>query len=424
MTRKAVDRLAVVQLVVNQQLRQKEAARRLDLSVRQVRRLVVCLRAEGASGLVSRRLGRRPGNARTEADRHKILSLVRHHDADFGPTLACEKLAAGHGHRLSVETLRHWMIADGLWEPQRRRQARIHPRRPRRPCRGEWVQIDGSPHDGFEGRGPDCTLIVFIDDATSEGMALHFAPAETTQAYRETLRIYLAQHGRPVALYSDQRSIFRMNQTHREGGPTPFTRALRTLDIEPIHAHTPQAKGRVERANQTLQDRLVKELCLAGISTLETANTFLPDFIRAYNPRFAVLPHNPIDAHRPVQHGPRELDLILSLQETRKLSKNLTLQYQNREYQLTGQGQGYRLRGALITVSETFDGSVTLLHQGQILPYRRLSQGAPPIPLDDEKSVQATVDQAKTAQLARPTFKPAPDHPWKRRSYFIPQNHP
>ena len=416
MTQKAADRLEVIQQVANRALRQKEAARQLGLSVRQVKRLVARYQAEGPAGLVSRRLGRRPGNALPDAVRQEVLALVREHYADFGPTLACEKLAERHDHRLSVETLRQWMIAEGLWVPKARKSARIHPRRPRRPCRGELVQIDGSPHDWFEGRGPECTLIVFIDDATSELMALHFAPAETTQAYMETLRDYLAAHGRPVALYSDKHSIFRVNHPDREGELTQFSRALKTLDIEPIHANTPQAKGRVERANQTLQDRLVKELRLAGISDIDAANAFLPGFLKAYNQRFSVAPQNPTDAHRPVLHAPQELDLILSLHAHRKLSKNLTFQYKNREYQLTGQGNGYRLRGAQITVCEGFDGNVTLLHKGRTLPYRILSKGEPPIPLDDEKSVHATVEQAKARQRNRPNHKPAPDHPWRRRA--------
>lgn len=422
MTQKAVDRLEVIQQIVSRDLRQKDAAHQLGLSVRQVKRLVARFRDEGPAGLVSRHLGRRPGNALSDAIRQEVLELVRLHYADFGPTLACEKLLERHGYRLSAETLRQWMIADGLWKPKTRNLTRIHQRRPRRPCRGELVQIDGSPHDWFEERGPRCTLIVFIDDATSELMALYFAPAETTRAYMETLRDYLAKYGRPVALYSDKHSIFRVNHPDHEGELTQFTRALRTLDIEPIHANTPQAKGRVERANQTLQDRLVKELRLAGISDIDAANAFLPTFLSDYNQRFPVPPQNPTDAHRPVLHDPQELDLIFSLHAQRKLSKNLTFQYKNREYQLTGQGKGYRIRGAQVTVCETFDGSVTLLYKGQSLPYRVLNEGEAPIPLDDEKSIHATVEQVKTIQLNRKTHKPAPDHPWKRRSYLIQQD--
>lgn len=413
MTRKAVDRLAVIQQVQSKQIRQREAADRLGLSVRQVKRLVARLRSEGPPGLASRHLGRRPGNALSEAVCREVLDLVRTHYPDFGPTLACEKLAERHGHRLSSETLRQWMIAEGLWQPKRRKSARIHQRRPRRPCRGELVQIDGSPHDWFEGRGPRCTLIVFIDDATSELMALRFVPAETTRAYMETLEEHLQAHGRPVALYSDKHGIFRINHPNHEGRLTQFSRALESLDIQPIHANTPQAKGRVERANQTLQDRLVKELRLAGIADIASANAFLPAFMADHNRRFAVAPQNPADAHRPVLHSPEERALILCLHQSRKLSKNLTLQHKNREYQLTGQGKGYRLRGAQVTVCEAFDGTVTLLHKGHSLTYHVLSEGEPPIPLEDEKSLHQTVDDAKARQQAEPTRKPAPDHPWR-----------
>lgn len=414
MSQRELDRVGVIRVVVEKRLRQKDAARQLGLSVRQVKRLVQRYRAEGAAGLISRHRGRRPNNQIPDALRREILGLVRSRYTDFGPTLACEKLAERHDYKLSVETLRQWMIADGLWKPKARKPARIHQRRPRRPCRGELVQIDGSPHDWFEERGPRCTLIVFIDDATSELLALRFAPAETTQAYMETLDGYLRQHGRPVAFYSDKHSIFRVNNPEREGELTQFTRALRTLDIEPIHANTPQAKGRVERANQTLQDRLVKELRLRGISDLETANAFLPEFIQAYNQRFAVPPQNPADAHRPLLHSSEELAQILSLHHTRTLSKNLTFQFKNREYQLQGQGKGYRLRGAHVTLCEAFDGSVTVMHKGHVLDYRILVQGEPPASLDDEKSIHHTIDQAKARQQAKPKWKPPADHPWRR----------
>ncbi len=210
------------------------------------------------------------------------MNLVRRHYVDFSPTFAHEKLTEVHHLAFSVETLRQWMIAAGLWLAKSRKKARVHQRRPRRPCVGELVQIDGSPHDWFEERAERCTLLVFIDDATSRLMALRFVPAETTQAYMETLRACLDQHGRPVALYSDKHSIFRVNHPEHEGEVTPFSRALKTLDIEPIHAHTPQAKGRVERASQTLQDRLVKELRLRHINDMGQANAFLPEFIETY----------------------------------------------------------------------------------------------------------------------------------------------
>lgn len=424
MSRKEVDRLSVIQSVISKQLTQAQAAKQLSLCIRQIKRLVKRYREQGATGLVSGHRGKRPNNAIEASVREKALSLIREHYSDFGPTLASEKLAQRHSLVLSAETLRQWMIAEELWVTKRRKAARIHQRRPRRPCRGELVQIDGSPHDWFEGRAPRCTLIVFIDDATGELLALRFVPSETTQAYMETLQTYLTTHGRPVALYSDKHTVFRINNPEREGELTQFSRALKTLDIEAIHANTPQAKGRVERANKTLQDRLVKELRLQGISDIEAANDFLPGFMTLYNDRFAVPPHNPLDAHREVLHAPEELAFILSLHHERKLSKNLTLQFKNREYQLLVRGQGYAMRGATLTVCEAFDGTLTLFYKGHVMAYRLLAEGEPPTPLDDEKSVQHRVDQAKQAQKARPAYKPAPDHPWRKSARFTePSQH-
>jgi len=414
MSHRELDRVGVIRKVVDGTLIQREAALHLGLSVRHVKRLVRAFRAEGAAGLASRHRGR-PGNNRIAASvRDHFIALVRSRYHDFGPTLAHEKLVEQHGFGHSVETLRAWMIAEGLWRPRQRRQASIHQSRPRRACRGELVQIDGSPHAWFEDRGPACCLIVFIDDATSELGALRFVPSETTQAYMETLQTYLQAHGRPAAFYSDRHSIFRVNHPDREGELTQFSRALKTLDIGAIHANTPQAKGRVERANQTLQDRLVKELRLRGISDIDGANAFLAEFIADYNHRFAKPPQHASDAHRPVLHDAGELDQIFSIHHTRKLSKNLTCQFHNREYQITGQGKGYRLRGSLVTLCEHFDGRVTVLSKGQSLPFRLLAEGEPPIPIEDEKSVGNRVDQIRQQQAAKPAYKPPPDHPWKR----------
>ena len=414
MSGKEVDRLAVVRKVVAKRLRQREAAVQLGLSIRQVKRLLRRYRDRGAAGLVSRRRGRRPNNAMDAGIRREVMDWVVRRYADFGPTLACEKLTEAHGYRLSAETLRQWMIAEGLWKTKSRRRLRIHQRRPRRAGFGELIQIDGSVHAWFEDRGGRCTLIVFIDDATSRLLYLRFVPAETTQAYMEALGAYLSAYGRPVAVYSDRHSIFRVNHGRPEGKVTQFTRALKTLDMEPIHAKSPQAKGRVERANQTLQDRLVKELRLEGIDGMEPGNAFLPVFMADYNRRFAVAARSPQDAHRAVLHDAQERDLVLRLHATRKLSKNLAFQYLNREYQMTGRGKGYRLPGAAVTVCDAFGAGVKVLHQGKALGFRILAEGEAPVALDDEKSVQRTVDEAQARQRAQPRYKPSVDHPWNR----------
>ena len=408
------DRTGVIRDVVEKRLTQREAAFRLELSVRQVKRLTARYRERGAAGLVSGRRGKRSNNAIDPALRRSALDLVRERYPDFGPTFACEKLVEAHGFKLSAETLRGWMIEDGLWRPKARRDARAHPSRPRRECLGDLVQIDGSPHDWFEDRGPRCALIVYVDDATSRLLAMGFWAAETTEAYMETTRAHLAAHGRPVAYYSDRHSIFRVNLRGREEELTQFGRALGTLDIAPIHAGSPQAKGRVERANQTLQDRLVKEMRLRGICGIEAGNAYLPTFMADYNRRFGVAPRNPADAHRAVLHDARELDLILCEQHERKLTKNLSISFEGDTYQVTGHGRGYRLRGAAVTVCKGWDGAVTVLRDGRELPVRLLVEGGTVLPVEDGKSVRSRVDRAKARQRSRPDWKPPPDHPWRR----------
>ena len=410
---KEIDRLSVIQRITDKRISQTKAAERLQLSVRQIKRLIKNYKTHGAIGLVSKHRERRSNNAISDDVRSQALKLIKQEYYDFSPTLAHEKLTEIHGMSFSRETLRHWMIGGAIWQPKARKKARIHQRRPRRSCRGELIQIDGSPHDWFEGRAANCTLIVFIDDATSELMALKFSPTETTQSYMETLEEHLQQHGRPIAIYSDKHSIFRINHKNCERDVTQFSRALKTLDIEPIHANTPQAKGRVERANQTLQDRLVKEMRLHKINSIEEANAFLPLFMADYNRRFSVKPRDSKDAHRRVLHNQDELALILSTHHQRKLSKNLALQFCNREYQLQGYSCGYQMRGAAVTVCESFDGSISLLYKGKQLRYRLLYEGEAPVPIADEKSIHRFVDDAKEKQKRRSAWKPAVDHPWR-----------
>ncbi|SEM22021.1 Integrase core domain-containing protein [Bosea lupini] len=254
--------------------------------------------------------------------------LIKANYLDFGPTLAAEKLAERHGLRLGVETVRRWMIADGIWRDRRERLKPVHQPRYRRDCVGELIQIDGSQHWWFEDRGPQCTLLVFIDDATSRLMHLQFVTAESTFDYFAATRSYLQRYGKPVAFYSDKHATFRVNKVGATGGNgmTQFGRALDQLNIDIICANVPQAKGRVERANGTLQDRLVKELRLAGISSLEAGNAFLPGFMEDFNRRFAKEPFNDKDLHRPLATDD-DIDEAFAWKEERTVSQNLTLQY-------------------------------------------------------------------------------------------------
>lgn len=298
MSKKELTRLEIVRRVIDKRMRQAEAASHLGLSVRQVKRLVRAVREEGAAGLASKRRGR-PSNRRIfDAEKALCLALIRTHYADFGPTLAAEYLTSEHGYPYSVETLRGWMAEAGLWMPKKAGRAHAHPPRKRRPRLGELIQIDGSPHDWFEGRSPRCCLIAFIDDATSRLMRARFVPVESTGAYLAVLKDYVTEFGIPVAVYSDRHSIFTKHDPE-DLEPTQFERALGTLGTEPIQANSPQAKGRVERVLQTLQDRLVKAMRLAGIDGIEAANIFLETWLPKHNARFAFSPRDIEDAHQP-----------------------------------------------------------------------------------------------------------------------------
>lgn len=375
MSMREIDRLKTVQAVVDGALRVGLAAQRLGLSRRQLERLLQRYKAQGAAGLLSCKRGR-PSNHQLPAGlAERALGLIRQHYADFGPTLAAEKLREHHGVLLGKETVRQLMIAAGLWVPRRQRTGCVHQPRSRRSCLGELVQIDGCEHAWFEDRAPPCTLLVFVDDATSRLMQLYFAPTETTFAYFEALRGYLRCHGKPVALYSDKAGIFRPTRDSAELGRavTQFGRAVFELNVESWCANSSQAKGRVERAHLTLQDRLVKELRLRGIDSLEAANAFAPHFMADYNARFAKPPRSAFDAHRPLRSD-EDLDAIFTWRLQRKVTQALTLQHERRIYLLHDTPDTRALVGRYIDVWEYPDGRLELRADGRVLPYARYDQ--------------------------------------------------
>ena len=347
------------------------AAQLLERSERQVWRLLKAFRAEGAPGLISKKRGR-PSNRKTsEAIRSAVLWIVRQNYADFGPTLAAEKLAGEHGFAFSSETLRKWMIAEGLWLDRKQRRRRVHQPRHRRECVGELVQVDGCEHWWFEDRGPQCTLLVFVDDATSRLMHLQFVESESTFAYFHAARAYLEAWGKPVAFYSDKHGVFRVNHPGALGGDgmTQFGRALHALNIDIICANSSPAKGRVERAHKTLQDRLVKELRLAGAASLAQGNALLPGFIADYNVRFAKLPANSKDLHRPLRDGD-DLEDAFAWKEERTLSQALTLQYDKVLFIVEPSEQAKTAIGKRVTVVDYPDGRLSIRYRGVELAYR------------------------------------------------------
>jgi transposase len=406
MSTKELKRLEIMQKLEEKRMRQKEAACILGVSIRQVKRLLKRYRCDGAQGLVSKRRGCKSNNRLSEGTRKKALGLLRSKYEGFGPTLVCEKLVELEGLQISDESVRQLMIMEGLWKPRKARKVVVHQMRERRACFGELVQIDGSPHDWFEGRASTCSLLVFIDDATGKLGQLSFVKSESFFSYSQAAKEYFERHGKPVAFYSDKHGIFRVNQpaSGTTDALTQFGRAMQQLDIQIICAHTPQAKGRVERVIQTLQDRLPKELRLRNISSWEEGNAYLPEFMMDFNRRFAVQPRSDHDAHR-LLTDQDDLDQILTWQETRTLSKNLTLQFRKTVYQIQTQRPTYALRHAAVTVCLDAQEQLTIFYQGKSLDYTIFHRQSKQSEIVDTKQLNA---------VARSPHKPAPDHPWRK----------
>jgi len=428
MSRKERDRLKVMAALVEGRLKQVEAGRLLRLSVRQVRRIAQRYRAEGDAGLVHRSRGRLPNNRIPDRVHRRTLALVRRQYADFGPTLAAEKLSERDGIEVSRETLRGWMVEAGLWTV-RRRKVRHHTWRPRRPCFGELVQMDTSEHAWFEGRvEAEPVLVTMIDDATSR-VRMRFYPSDTTEANLDLLGRYLRRHGRPLALYVDRNSIFHVNRpaSRQEAlagreAQTQFGRALRELGIENIPASSPQAKGRVERSFGTEQDRLVKELRLRGISDIEAANAYLDaEYLPMRNRRFGVRPARSVDAHRRLTGY--DLGAILSVQTTRTVTNDYTIRFRNQVLQIQRRSIRAGLRKAKVLVEQRLDGSVKLRWQGRYLRYHRVLP-RPKTTTTTTSTRETTKDRRRVAASAsvpsasaptrRPKGIPAPDHPWRK----------
>ena len=411
MSDKEVTRLRVMQRLEEKRIKQSEAAKMLKISERHIRRILRSYRQTGAAGLVSKRRGKPSNNQLKGEVKQQALDLIYSYYHDFGPTLAHEKLTERHGLEMSRETVRQLMIAEGIWKPKRAKKLVVHQMRERRACLGELVQLDGSPHKWFEERGPACTLLVYVDDATSRLMELYFSKGETTFSYFAATRRYMARHGKPVTFYSDKNSIFRVNIPNAltGSGMTQFGRAMKELDIEIICANTPQAKGRVERAIQVMQNRLVKEMRLRDISSIEAANEYAAEFMEDYNARFAEQPRSSHDMHRTLLPN-EDLERIFTLQEHRILSKNLTLQYKKVVYQIQTSRPSYAMRKAPVTVCERENDRIEILYKGHPLDYT----------IFQKQHRQAEVVSSKSINnKLKKSHKPAKDHPWRSYGHRI-----
>lgn len=373
MSQKERDRLKVLQEAKKRAITQKEAAEQMGVTPRWVRKLLARMRRQGDRAVIHGLRGRSSNRKIPEAERARAIHLVEKEYRDFGPTLAGEYLSERHGIQVSRETLRGWMIGAQLWKSRRKRVERIHQWRPRRSQCGELVQWDTSEHDWLEGRGERLYLILLIDDANSRALA-RFVRHDSTAENLRTLRAYLKRWGRPLAVYTDKASLFKINrapkleeQLRAERPQTQIGRALAELGIEWIAAHSPQAKGRVERFFGTAQDRLVKGMRKAGVGTLEGAQNYLQRvYLPMWNRRFTVQPANPTDAHRPLG-GEHDLGSIPSHAETRTVGQDYTLQFQGVRYQIARQAVIAGLRAGPVRVEKRMDGRVAVRFRQQYL---------------------------------------------------------
>ena len=415
MSAREAERVEVMRRVEHGQLTVRAAATVLAVSYRQAKRIWRRYQTGGAAAVVHRHVGRRSNRGRTPAERARVLALVREkYSGDrltrFGPTLAAEHLASEDGITIDHETLRRWMLAAGLWQ-RRRQRSPYRQRRERKAHFGELVQLDGSQHPWLEARGPSGCAMTLVDDATNR-VLLQFAPQETTWAAADVLRAWIEQYGIPRALYTDWKNVYVRRPTEAErladiAPRTAFGRMCAALDIEIIPASSPQAKGRIERQHGTQQDRLIKKLRRAGVTTYDAANQFVASgYLADHNARFARPAVSAHDFHRRRPSRTR-LDQVFVVQETRTLSNDWVVQYRNRLLQLE-RPTGRMPARSTVQVCEARDGTVTIRYRDRVLPWRELR----PSQLADAP--------------ARPTPPPAPtpprghgrrvaaDHPWKQ----------
>ncbi len=405
MSEKEAQRLGIMKMLVKKDLTLGRASEELELSLKQTRRIFNRYLEEGTQGLISRKRGQPSGNKIAGKVKKKALKAIGAKYPDFGPTLAREKLREREEIQVSVETVRKWMIEEGIWKSKRKREVKIYQRRTRRSRFGEMLQGDGSPHDWFEGRGEKCTLLQFVDDATSKTTVARFVPVETTEGYLQLLGEHVERYGRPQALYVDKHSVFRVNRDEIQKGVgiTHFGQVVKKLGIELICANSPQAKGRVERKNGVFQDRLIKEMRLRKISRMEEVNAFLPEFLEEMNRRFGKEPASPEDAHRPLR-AEDDFKKIFARRDRRKLSKDLTFQHHGTLYLIETKSPN-RMRHGYVDVIWREGETIEVEYQGIKLNYKRWSEKAyeqPPI-----------LNSKEIAWTNKRSIKPGRDHPWR-----------
>lgn len=368
-------RYQTIQAVLDKKINQQEASEYLGLSDRQIRRIVKRVRKEAERGVIHQLRGKAVNGNRRRSDRHKVLELYRKNYWDFGPTLASEKLFERDGVKICDETLRLWLIKEGLWQGKKRKAPKERSRRERKEHFGQMVQMDGSHHDWLEGRGHKLVLMGFIDDATNEFFG-RFYDYEGTMPAMGGLKGYIKRYGLPVSIYLDKHSTYKNNKKYTytdwpfrdEEELTQFGRACHQLGVELIFAHSPQAKGRVERVFRTLQDRLTKELRLCQAKSVDEANELLSSYLAIFNKKFTVQAAKSADVHRSVDKR-LNIDDVLSIQSQRFLRNDRTVLYGKQWYQVTD-----RTRAKWVTMFEYLNGDIAIKYGAQTLSCKRIDE--------------------------------------------------
>ena len=401
MRQEEIRRLHIIQKVVDKKLKQTEAAEKIDLSYRQTKRIVKRVKEEGDQGIVHKSRGQLSKRKIADKIKDKVINLCRGKYKGFGPTLATEKLFEIEKVKISDETLRNWLIGEGLWERKRKRK-KHRKWRERKHCFGEMIQWDGSHHDWFEGRGPKSVLIGQIDDATNKKSG-QFHEFEGTLPAFSSLKRYIKRRGIPHSIYLDKHSIYKStkkptieDELNNREFLSQFERAAKELGINVIHANSAQAKGRIERSFRTDQDRLIKEMRLRGISTIKEANKFLRSYWPKHNRRFTVEPIKEANLHRPVPQG-MDLDAILCRKTEHPLRNDFTIVHDKKLYQILDKAVGRK-----VTVEERISGAMYITYKGNRLRYKQIDTR----PLKE-----------KPKPKPRKIYRPSMEHPWKKASY-------
>ena len=396
LSRREVNRLHIIKKAIDKEIKQREVAEVLLLTERQIRRLVKRIRKEGDSGIAHKSRGKESNRRIPKKVKNKAIDLYREKYQGFGPTLASEKLGELDGIKVNDETLRKWLIDSGDWQKVRKGR-KHHQWRERKHHFGEMIQMDGSHHDWFEGRGPKCVFMGYIDDATGRVFG-RFYEYEGTYPAMDSFRRYIKKYGLPVSVYLDKHTTYKSPEkaalTGTEELLSQFERAMQELGVRVIHAHSPQAKGRIERLFKTLQDRLIKEMRLRGIKSIDEANKFLKGYLSRYNRKFAVSAKEKADLHRDIPKDIK-LDHILCLKTERVVRNDSTVAYNSKFYQLKD-----KVKTTKVVIVEAFNGSLVILAENREVNFEEI--------IERPKKMH----RPKRIQSRRP-ITPAANHPWR-----------